>query len=59
MSELIQFEIGMSTNLYLPAIGTAGLDLDSVNGYNLEPWPPPNIMANTLFFIFGSWFNIF
>ena len=35
--ELIQFEIGMSTNLYFPAIGTAGFDLLSVSGYNLDP----------------------
>ena len=35
--ELIQFEIGISTNLYLPAIDTAGLERLSVNGYSLEP----------------------
>ena len=33
----MQLEIGMSTNLYFPAIGTAGLDLSAVKGYNLEP----------------------
>jgi hypothetical protein len=32
MSELMQLEMGMSTNLYLPAIGTAGLDLSFVKG---------------------------
>ena len=49
-SEFIQFEIGISTNRYLPAIGTAGLDLEFVNGYNLDPCPPPKIMEITLFF---------
>lgn len=49
--ELIQLEIGMSTNRYLPAMGTAGLDLVSVKGDNLEPAPPPRIMANVLMFI--------
>jgi hypothetical protein len=43
--ELIQFEIGISTSLYLPAIGTAGLLRLAVNGYNLVPAPPPNITA--------------
>jgi len=51
MSELIQFEIGISTNLYFPAIGTAGFDLLSVRGDNLDPCPPPRIIANALFFI--------
>ena len=51
MSELMQFEIGMSTNRYFPAIGTAGFDRLSVNGYKREPCPPPKIMANVLFFI--------
>lgn len=37
ISELIQFDIGISTNLYLPAMGTAGFDLLAVRGYNLEP----------------------
>jgi hypothetical protein len=36
-------EIGISINLYFPAIGTAGLLLIEVKGYNLEPAPPPNI----------------
>ena len=39
--------MGISTSLYLPAIGTAGLLLLAVNGYNLDPAPPPNITANT------------
>ena len=39
----MQLEIGISTNRYLPAIGTAGLLLVAVNGYNLEPAPPPKI----------------
>ena len=50
MSELRQFEMGISTNLYFPAIGTAGLDRCSVNGYNLDPCPPPKIIPNTLLF---------
>lgn len=51
ISEFMQLDIGMSTNLYLPAIGTAGLDLFSVNGYNLDPCPPPKIIPSTLLFI--------
>ncbi len=47
--ELIQFEIGISTNLYLPAIGTAGLLRLAVNGYKRVPAPPPRITANVLF----------
>jgi hypothetical protein len=47
MFELIQFEIGISTNRYFPAIGTAGLLLCRVSGYNLEPAPPPSITAIT------------
>jgi hypothetical protein len=39
----MQLEIGMSTNLYFPAIGTAGLLLADVKGYNLLPAPPPRI----------------
>jgi hypothetical protein len=37
MSEFRQLEMGMSTSLYFPAMGTAGLDLLSVNGDNLDP----------------------
>jgi hypothetical protein len=51
ISELIQFEIGISTKRYFPAIGTAGLERLSVSGANLEPCPPPKIMANVLLFI--------
>ena len=43
MPELRQLDIGMSTSLYLPAIGTAGFERLAVNGYNLVPAPPPNI----------------
>jgi hypothetical protein len=50
MSEFKQFEIGMSTSLYFPAIGTAGFDLLAVSGYNRCPAPPPNITA-TIFFV--------
>lgn len=35
--EFRQLEIGISTNLYFPAIGTAGFDLVCVNGANLDP----------------------
>lgn len=52
--ELIQLEIGISTSLYLPAIGTAGFDLFSVNGYNLDPWPPPKMILSTLSFKIAS-----
>src|SRR5690606_2361617 len=41
--EFKQFEIGISINLYLPPIGTAGFDLSLVSGYNLVPAPPPKI----------------
>jgi hypothetical protein len=39
----------ISTNLYLPPIGTAGFGSRFVNGYNLEPCPPPKIIAITFF----------
>lgn len=42
--ELRQFEIGISTNLYFPAMGTAGLDLVYVSGNSLVPLPPPKTM---------------
>ncbi len=38
--------MGISTSLYLPAIGTAGLLLLDVSGNNLVPAPPPKITAN-------------
>jgi hypothetical protein len=37
MSEFKQFEIGISTSLYFPAIGTAGFDRVAVEGDNLDP----------------------
>ncbi|MNE07196.1 hypothetical protein D3C80_998040 [compost metagenome] len=46
--ELRQFEMGISTKRYFPAIGTAGLDRWSVNGYRREPLPPPKTIATTL-----------
>ena len=51
ISEFRQLDMGISTNLYLPAIGTAGLLLVEVSGESLEPAPPPNITATTLFII--------
>jgi hypothetical protein len=45
--EFRQLEMGMSTSLYLPAMGTAGLLLVDVNGDNLDPAPPPSITAIT------------
>jgi hypothetical protein len=47
MFELIQLLMGISTNLYLPAMGTAGFERLAVNGYNRVPAPPPNITAKT------------
>ena len=35
--EFKQLEMGISTSLYFPPIGTAGFDLFSVNGDNLDP----------------------
>jgi hypothetical protein len=49
MPEFKQLEIGISTSLYLPAIGTAGLDRVAVKGYNLVPAPPPKITDNISF----------
>lgn len=49
--EFKQFEIGISTNLYFPAMGTAGLDLVYVSGNSLVPLPPPKTMEITLRFI--------
>ena len=45
--------MGISTNLYLPAIGTAGLLLVAVRGYSLEPAPPPKITATTCLLVIG------
>ena len=51
----MQFEIGISTSLYLPAIGTAGLLRLAVSGYNLDPAPPPNTIEITdLLSIYGG-----
>ena len=52
ISELIQLEIGISTKRYFPAIGTAGLERVWVNGANLEPCPPPRMIAKADLFIF-------
>src|SRR5712671_6472678 len=46
--ELIQLEMGMSTNRYLPARGTAGLARSLVSGNRRVPWPPPIITESTL-----------
>ena len=51
-AKLRQLEIGMSTNLYFPAMGTAGLERLSVRGNNLLPLPPPNTIDITLGFIY-------
>jgi hypothetical protein len=48
--------MGISTNLYLPAMGTAGLLLVDVKGDNLDPAPPPKITAIT--FLFMVWLNV-
>ena len=45
--EFKQLEIGISTNRYLPAIGTAGLERVAVRGDNLDPCPPPRITETT------------
>ena len=55
----MQLEIGISTNLYFPAIGTAGLDLLSVNGAKREPCPPPKIIAKMLSFIKLKFVNVY
>jgi hypothetical protein len=41
--ELRQLEMGISTSLYLPAMGTAGFEREEVKGCNLVPAPPPSI----------------
>ena len=58
MPECKQFEIGISINLYLPAMGTAGLLLVAVNGYNLEPAPPPKITEMTFLDGIGQCKNV-
>jgi hypothetical protein len=55
-----QLEIGISTSLYLPAIGTAGLERLAVNGYKREPAPPPSITERISFgLIVGLLFDMF
>lgn len=46
--ELMQFEMGISTNRYLPPSGTAGLERSLVKGKSRVPWPPPRMTARTL-----------
>src|SRR5918912_4020276 len=53
MSELMQFEIGMSTSRYLPPSGTAGFERASVKGDRRVPAPPPRITAR-MFGLFGA-----
>ncbi len=49
ISLLMQLLMGISTNLYLPAIGTAGLLREAVSGYNRVPAPPPKMTASVDF----------
>src|SRR5437763_16795510 len=53
MSELMQFEIGMSTSRYLPPSGTAGFERARVSGERRVPAPPPRITAR-MFGLFGA-----
>src|SRR5512135_3152588 len=53
-SELMQFEIGMSTRRYFPARGTAGLARSLVSGKSRVPAPPPIITDSTLL-VLASW----
>src|SRR6185503_1994864 len=46
--ELMQLEIGMSTNRYLPASGTAGFERSRVSGKSRVPCPPPITTDRTL-----------
>jgi len=50
--------MGISTNRYFPAIGTAGLLLLAVNGYNLVPAPPPNMTDKTSLDIYKRFMNL-
>jgi hypothetical protein len=54
--EFRQFEMGISTSLYLPAMGTAGLLRLVVNGCNLVPAPPPKITDNICLLMILFWF---
>src|SRR5688572_32037980 len=58
MSELMQFEIGMSTSRYLPPSGTAGFERSSVSGDRRVPAPPPRITAR-MFGLFGAMAHTF
>jgi hypothetical protein len=49
--------MGISTSLYLPAMGTAGFERLAVNGYKRVPAPPPKITANTFFDIMSDLLN--
>jgi hypothetical protein len=40
--------MGISTNRYFPAIGTAGFEREAVRGYKRLPAPPPKITATTV-----------
>ncbi len=51
MSELMQFDTGMSTRRYLPPSGTAGLDRIRVKGNKRVPAPPPRITARRFRFV--------
>src|SRR5215212_4834884 len=53
MSELMQFEMGMSTSLYLPPSGTAGFERRCVRGDRRVPAPPPSMTAR-MFGLFGA-----
>src|SRR5438270_12810104 len=46
--ELMQLEIGISTNRYFPASGTAGLERSLVSGNRRLPCPPPIMTESTL-----------
>src|ERR1041385_9269781 len=49
----MQLEIGMSTNRYLPASGTAGFARSLVNGKSRVPAPPP-IMTDSPCLVLGD-----
>src|SRR5882762_9758701 len=56
--ELRQLEMGISTNRYFPAMGTAGFERLAVRGYNLVPAPPPNITDKISFDIYGQVYSL-
>jgi hypothetical protein len=58
MPEFMQFDMGMSTSLYLPPMGTAGFERLAVNGYNLDPAPPPRITLRISLLMDISWLLI-